>query len=107
MIPSTQPQRARIFLTDSAYFTVEAGVYRYDLEYGLDEELMTDVSDHYPVYAEFRVNGMWTDQKGQNNTTEKKDSLLVPNKRLIKAKQILLLDNVTNRGTSLETGNSW
>ncbi|RSD34185.1 MAG: deoxyribonuclease I [Methanohalophilus sp.] len=46
-----------IVLTDSADFTGEAGVFRYNLEYGLDEELTTDVSDHYPVYAEFWVDG--------------------------------------------------
>lgn len=45
----------RIVLTDSADFTGEAGVFRYDLEYDLDEELTTDVSDHYPVYTEFKV----------------------------------------------------
>jgi hypothetical protein len=54
---STDYTYDRIVLTDSADFTREAGVFRYDLEYGLDEELTTDVSDHYSVYAEFRVSG--------------------------------------------------
>jgi len=53
---STDYTYDRIVLTDTADFTGEVGVFRYDLEYVLDEELTTDVSDHYPVYAEFRVS---------------------------------------------------
>jgi endonuclease/exonuclease/phosphatase family metal-dependent hydrolase len=54
---STDYTYDRIVLTDTADFTGEVGVFRYDLEYVLDEELTTDVSDHYSVYAEFRVSG--------------------------------------------------
>lgn len=32
-----------------------SGVFRYDLEYGLSEELTTDVSNHYPVYVELWI----------------------------------------------------
>ena len=48
----------RIIITNSsvADFCGESGVFRYDLEYGLTEEEMTAVSDHYPVYAEFWGN---------------------------------------------------
>jgi deoxyribonuclease-1 len=36
-----------------------AQVFRFDLEFNIedDRELVEDVSDHYPVYAEFRING--------------------------------------------------
>lgn len=46
----------RIILTDYSDLAGESGVFRYDLEYGLDEELTTDVSDHYPVYAVFSID---------------------------------------------------
>lgn len=52
---STDYTYDRIILTDDSDLTGESGVFRYDLAYGLDEELTTDVSDHYPVYAEFMV----------------------------------------------------
>jgi hypothetical protein len=45
----------RIIITDAAVsdFTGDAGVFRYDIEYGLTADETTAVSDHYPVYAEF------------------------------------------------------
>ncbi|WP_462272593.1 exonuclease/endonuclease/phosphatase family protein [Methanohalophilus sp.] len=43
----------RIVITDTSDYTGNAGVFRYDLEYGLNQELPEDVSDHYPVYAEY------------------------------------------------------
>ncbi|SFM25059.1 endonuclease/exonuclease/phosphatase family protein [Methanolobus profundi] len=45
----------RIILTDTSDFTGDAGVFRYDTEYGLDYEQTIAVSDHYPVYAEFII----------------------------------------------------
>ncbi|TGC09441.1 exonuclease/endonuclease/phosphatase family protein [Methanolobus halotolerans] len=50
---STDYTYDRIILTDESDLAGESGVFRYDLEYGLDEELTTDVSDHYPVFVEF------------------------------------------------------
>ena len=47
----------RIILTDNSDLAGDSGVFRYDLIYGLDEELTTDVSDHYPVFVEFSING--------------------------------------------------
>jgi hypothetical protein len=39
------------------YINGGAQVFYFDLEYGLDdEELVWEISDHYPVYAEFRTN---------------------------------------------------
>ncbi len=45
----------RIIITSPAVsdFTGDAGVYRYDIIYGLNGSGTTAVSDHYPVYAEF------------------------------------------------------
>ena len=54
---STDYTYDRIILTDSSDFTGDAGVFRYDLEYGLSFDETTAVSDHYPVYAEFWVDG--------------------------------------------------
>ncbi|MDK2947295.1 MAG: deoxyribonuclease-like protein [Methanolobus sp.] len=49
----------RIILTDSSDFTGNSGVFRFDLEYGLDYNETVAVSDHYPVYAEFvAINDM-------------------------------------------------
>jgi endonuclease/exonuclease/phosphatase family metal-dependent hydrolase len=53
---STDYTYDRIILTDNSDLAGEVGVFRYDLIYGLDGELTTDVSDHYPVYAEFVIN---------------------------------------------------
>jgi len=52
----------RIVLTNSAasYFTGDAGVFRYDTEYGLTQDETEDVSDHYPVYAVFSTGGTGT-----------------------------------------------
>ena len=52
---STDCTYDRIIITTPAVsdFTGEAGVFRFDEEYGLDENLTTKVSDHYPVYAVF------------------------------------------------------
>jgi endonuclease/exonuclease/phosphatase family metal-dependent hydrolase len=39
------------------YINDSAQVFYFDLEYGLDdEELVWAVSDHYPIYAEFKTN---------------------------------------------------
>lgn len=54
---STDYTYDRIVLTDDSDIAGESGVFRYDLEYGLDEELTTDVSDHYPVFVEFVIDG--------------------------------------------------
>lgn len=54
---STDYTYDRIILTDDSDLAGEYGVFRFDLEYGLDEEMTTDVSDHYPVYVEFSING--------------------------------------------------
>ncbi len=54
---STDYTYDRIILTDSSDFNGDAGVFRYDLEYGLSFDETTAVSDHYPVYAEFRIDG--------------------------------------------------
>ena len=48
----------RMIMTDSThaheYVQGSTGVFFFDLEYGLsDEELVWEVSDHYPIYAEF------------------------------------------------------
>lgn len=45
----------RIVITKSLapYFTNSSGVFNYSAEYGLNETQTYDVSDHYPVYAEF------------------------------------------------------
>ncbi len=48
----------RMIMTDSThaheYVQGSTGVFYFDLEYGLsDEELVWEVSDHYPIYAEF------------------------------------------------------
>ncbi|MDY0267242.1 MAG: endonuclease/exonuclease/phosphatase family protein [Methanimicrococcus sp.] len=45
----------RIVITKSLapYFTNTSGVFNYSAEYGLNETQTHDVSDHYPVYAEF------------------------------------------------------
>jgi hypothetical protein len=53
---STDYTYDRIVITDTSDFAGETGVFRYDLEYGLNQELTEDVSDHYPVYAEFWIN---------------------------------------------------
>ncbi|MDI3487099.1 MAG: deoxyribonuclease-like protein [Methanolobus sp.] len=50
---STDYSYDRIILTDSSDFTGNSGVFRFDLEYGLDYNETVAVSDHYPVYAEF------------------------------------------------------
>ncbi|MDO9517745.1 MAG: hypothetical protein Q7J10_06805, partial [Methanosarcinaceae archaeon] len=54
---STDYTYDRIILTDSSDFTGNAGVLRYDLEYGLSLDETVAVSDHYPVYAEFWIDG--------------------------------------------------
>lgn len=49
----------RIIVTEGAksQFAGEAGVFRYDLVYNLTYDETIAVSDHYPVYAEFLVEG--------------------------------------------------
>jgi endonuclease/exonuclease/phosphatase family metal-dependent hydrolase len=51
---STDYTYDRIIVTYSALgdYTVDSGVYRYDIEYGLSEDETVAASDHYPVYAE-------------------------------------------------------
>ncbi|WP_440952067.1 exonuclease/endonuclease/phosphatase family protein [Methanococcoides sp. FTZ1] len=53
---STDYTYDRIVLTDSSDLVGDSGVFRYDLEYGLSEDLTTDVSDHYPVFATFSIS---------------------------------------------------
>jgi endonuclease/exonuclease/phosphatase family metal-dependent hydrolase len=56
---STDYSYDRIILTDSSDLAGNTGVFRFDLEYGLDYNETVAVSDHYPVYAEFiAVNDM-------------------------------------------------
>ena len=56
----------RIIITNPAVpdFTGDAGVFRFDIEYGLTAENTTAVSDHYPVYAEF-----WCNRDTDSNST--------------------------------------
>ncbi len=43
---------------DNEYVAGSAAVFNFDLEYGLtDEDFVQDVSDHYPIYADFDVTG--------------------------------------------------
>jgi hypothetical protein len=38
-------------------YTGKSGVFRWDVEYGVtDTDFIKRVSDHYPVYAEFRTD---------------------------------------------------
>jgi len=48
----------RIIITASAVsdFTGDAGIFRFDVKYGLTGDETTAVSDHYPVYAEFWID---------------------------------------------------
>ncbi|UGV41691.1 endonuclease/exonuclease/phosphatase family protein [Methanococcoides orientis] len=54
---STDYTYDRIVLTDASDLSGENGVFRYDLEYGLSEEMTVAVSDHYPVYMEVSSYG--------------------------------------------------
>jgi endonuclease/exonuclease/phosphatase family metal-dependent hydrolase len=54
---STNYTYDRIILTDDTELTGEHGVYRFDLVYNLTTEQTVSVSDHYPVFAEFMING--------------------------------------------------
>jgi deoxyribonuclease-1-like protein len=56
---STDVTYDRIIITGGAGtdYTGEAGVFRFDTAYGLNQTMAEDVSDHYPVYAVF-----WTRQ---------------------------------------------
>lgn len=51
---STDYTYDRIIVTDSAVSDLsgDAGVYRFDIEYGLSGDETVAVSDHYPVYAD-------------------------------------------------------
>jgi len=43
--------------TTNAEYTGKSGVFRWDTEYGVtDASFIKKVSDHYPVYAEFRTD---------------------------------------------------
>ena len=43
--------------TANVEYTGESGVFRWDTEYGItDTDFIKKVSDHYPVYAEFRTD---------------------------------------------------
>jgi len=48
----------RIIITDACRedFSGETGVFRFDQEFGLSYEEATDVSDHFPVWARFRID---------------------------------------------------
>jgi endonuclease/exonuclease/phosphatase family metal-dependent hydrolase len=50
----------RLIITEGAVsdYTGNSGVYRYDTIYNLTEDETQAVSDHYPVFAEFRSGGM-------------------------------------------------
>ncbi|MEL4304338.1 exonuclease/endonuclease/phosphatase family protein [Methanococcoides sp. LMO-2] len=54
---STDYTYDRIVMTDTSDIVGDSGVFRYDLEYGLSEEMTVAVSDHYPVYMEVRCDG--------------------------------------------------
>ncbi|WP_135605569.1 endonuclease/exonuclease/phosphatase family protein [Methanococcoides sp. NM1] len=54
---STDYTYDRIVLTDASDLSGEHGVFRYDLEYSLSEEMTVAVSDHYPVYMEVSCYG--------------------------------------------------
>ena len=45
----------RIVLTDTSDY-LDSGVFRFDMEYGLSSTETSAVSDHYPVYADFRID---------------------------------------------------
>ena len=55
---STNCTYDRIIITTPAVsdFSGDSGVFRYDIEYGLTENETINVSDHYPVFAEFWCN---------------------------------------------------
>ncbi|WP_321429740.1 endonuclease/exonuclease/phosphatase family protein [uncultured Methanolobus sp.] len=53
---STNYTYDRIILTDGSDIVGESGVFRFDLIYGLDEDMTINVSDHYPVFVEFLLN---------------------------------------------------
>ena len=52
---STEYTYDRIIVTDSALSDLsgDAGVYRFDIEYGLSVDETVAVSDYYPVYMDF------------------------------------------------------
>ena len=52
---STDYTYDRIIITDSALgdLSGDAGVFRFDIEYGLTVDETIAVSDHYPVFAEY------------------------------------------------------
>jgi len=45
----------RIILADTSDY-IDSGVFRFDIEYGLSPSETSAVSDHYPVYVEFRTD---------------------------------------------------
>jgi hypothetical protein len=49
----------RIIISETTVedYAGNAGVFRFDTEYGLTQDKAENVSDHYPVFAEF-----WTDR---------------------------------------------
>ena len=53
-----------VFKKDATFsdYASSWGVFRFDTLYGLNQELTEDVSDHYPVWAEF-----YTDRDDDNN----------------------------------------
>ena len=59
----------RIIILDDSLsdFTGDADVYRFDDIYNLAEDDAKDVSDHYPVWAEFYINN---DYDGSDETTQ-------------------------------------
>jgi hypothetical protein len=53
---STDYTYDRIILTDDSDLAGESGVFRFDLEYCLDENMTINVSDHYPVFVDFMID---------------------------------------------------
>jgi len=47
----------RIILTVDYDLAGKSGVFRFDLEHGLDEDMTINVSDHYPVFVDFMIDG--------------------------------------------------
>ncbi|HSB46698.1 MAG TPA: endonuclease/exonuclease/phosphatase family protein [Candidatus Bilamarchaeum sp.] len=50
---STDCTYDRIILSDNESFSGNWGVFRFDTEYGLNQSFTEQVSDHYPVWADF------------------------------------------------------
>ncbi len=63
---------------DYEYVDGSAAVFYYDELYGIeDKELVWSVSDHYPVYAEFRTDLPDDDDKAQAFWTATQEGLRI------------------------------